>query len=698
MRKKVLEVIRKNPDISIEKIYKMFNCKLKKDLIYALKVLENENKINYDEKKKTYKAVKQKEYRVTIKETNKGNLYFEINNEFIKIKPADSLSVLPGDVVNLKKIGDTFFVDTIIDRSNSNFIVEVSVHNSIKYFKAFNSKISCKIKLNDFITKDLVDGDRIVVSPKNDYYDNMIVCDIVKYLGNKKDINSDKIILCEEQEFRYNFSSDTMDEIKDIKTEVDEEDILDRCDLRNDLVVTIDPATAKDLDDAYSISKTDYGYLVKTHTADVAAYVKYNSSIYKDALKNTTSIYLSNYVVPMFPHKISSGICSLHEGVDRLVRTMELKLDFEGKVIDYKKYKSVINSKKQMNYENVNQVFEGESVDEYKDYEKMLNVTKELALLLNKQRDKRGYLNFESNDPRITYDENNKISQIHNDNDTLSHDFIANIMVLTNHYKIESFGTLPIIYRNHPMPDKDKIKNALHKISELGIDINVNPNLDIKYYLQSILKSLDKNDKSIVLSKVILTSFIRANYETTNQGHYGLGLDYYSHTTSPIRRIVDYMIQYCEDFYQRDDITDDNIKDLTSILSTVAQMASEKERKADMIEYKSALIDFAKFMENKIGETYEMIIEDFGENYITVVSKGMYEGYIDLYSSEHSGYIYKKNKDLLIDPFDNKYKKGHSLLVQLKSVDTFNGSIEYTILENLSIKKKNNKQRKKIRN
>lgn len=699
MKKKILFYLKDNSEVNMKEFEKYFSDIFTAEFYDALEQLEKDEIITYNANNKVYSLASSNFFITTIMDTKKGKPYILVDGQKHYLRSENLYGALPGCEVEMCKIDKEYYVTEILNRENSITIVEVCRVNGKNTYIPYNFETPYKINILEKDQSKFIDGDRIIVNFKNDVTNGNLTGIVKKVICNKKDANSDINTLCSEFDFRFNFSEETKEEVSKIDTELINENFVGRADLRDETVVTIDPINSMDLDDAFSLIKTDNGYILKTHIADVAHYVKPHSATFIDALKNTTSIYLGAYVVPMLPHQISSGICSLHQNVDRLVRTVEIHFDLDGKPIDYKKYKSVIKSKKQMNYNDVQKVFDGETVKGYEDFEEILKLTKELALKLNIEREKRGYLKFMSNEIKFDYDKNDKITNAYLDNDGLAHDFIENIMVYSNHFKVESFGTLPIIYRNHAIPSQKKIESAINKIKEFDINLTLNKDKSSKIYLQSILKDLSKEEASLVLSKYILTTFERAYYGTENQEHFGLGLDIYGHTTSPIRRIADYMVQVAEDFYNNPDITAEDILEFEKKLDEISLVASERERDAAKVESKFEQIEMAKFMESKIGETFILLISGIYPKYITVIARGMTEGKIMLNSETESYLQYNSLSNTLVDANKNKYKVGHIVNVRLTNVNVFTGSIEYTLIENISIKnKEKNKQKQRTRN
>ncbi len=684
MKQEVLAYFKNDEKISKKELKILFHGRLN-DLYEVLSELEKEDKLTYDAVSKVYCLSKSSFFVTTINESKKGSPIIIKDEKKYKLNYKNLLGACPNCEVLMYEVNDTFYVKEILSRENSKFIAELEIIDGKFVFIPYNYKIPFVLNISEKHNFNLVDGDRVLINLRNELYDGSLYGDIIKVIANKKDVDANEVTICHEYDFRTEFSKETIKELENIPTKISEEDVEGRVDLRNECVITIDPVTAKDLDDAFSIYKTESGYVVKTHIADVANYVKLNSSIFKDAIENSTSVYLGKHVVPMLPHELSSGICSLTQNEDRLTRTVEIYFDNEGKEVDFKTYKSVIRSRKKMNYVDVQKIFDGKMVEGYEEYSDILNLTKELAIKLNSQRENRGYLHFLSNEINFDYNSSENVCGAKMEESTLSHQYIENIMILSNHFKILSFGSLPIIYRNHPMPDSIKIKEALEKLKNLDINYDLsNPKLN-KKTLQRALVDLSKEDSFLVISKIILKSFEKAFYSTINEEHFGLSLDVYSHTTSPIRRIVDLMVQISEDFYNRENITNNDITFLEDMLINVAGIASKKELDAVKAENKFTQLEMAKYMNQYVGSDYRMLISEINDDYIYLIAPGMAEGRIK-YSKKDYDYIPKRN--CLKDKYGHKYKVGHNLLVKLMSINNETGEMDYFMIENLSIKNK----------
>ena len=688
MRDKILKILEKNPGISAKLLCKKVTSKLKKDIIDEISSLEKDGLIII-KKDGCLRLTNDTDFFVTKINSNKeNNPYINVFGVSSLIKKQNLKDAIVGDIVKVIKIKNEYVVSEIVNRKNVQFLVECHLINGVKYYKVLNHDAKLFISVVD--DENIVDGDRLVLSPIDGKVTRKIQCKIERYVCNVKDPDVELKTMCGEYGFRVDFSEDTINELNDIKTKLDSSDYINRIDLTRDLVVTIDPVTAKDLDDAFSLEKTDYGYLLKTHIADVAAYVPLNSAIFNDALKNTTSLYLANSVIPMFPHKISSGTCSLLPGTEKLVRTTEIKLNHSGELLEFKLYKSIIKSSKQMDYDSVQKVFDNEPVDGYEEYENFLMIVKELAEKLNTQAEKRGMLNFGSDDICFKYNEQSSvIADAELEPGGLSHDFIANIMILSNSLKLKSFKELPAIYRVHEALSKEKIYHALNQLDDAALNLELIKKFKSDQNLQSIINSLSKEEASYIYLNVIKKSLERAYYSTENKGHFGLKLDVYGHTTSPIRRIPDYIIQVCEDVYEKKDESFD-IENWIDMLDSISSAASIKERYAKRLEEKIDMIEMAKCLEPSIGKEFSVFIKEMYPEAIVVSYKGIVDGKIYLNTTKSLHYNY--NSNYVIDNEGNKFRMGNPLIVTLEDVNTKTGAIKFSYNEKVVSRDKNNIQ------
>lgn len=648
----------------------------------AIKKLEKNGEIYYDEYTNKYGPMPSNFFVVEIQTSKKGRKFVEIHGEKIMINSKNLNGAIAFDKVIISNDHNECKVEKILSREKSTFMCELVIENGNKTVVPLDKDVMYPIKIRKKELKNLHNGDIFTIDAAKTITHEGIKGTFEKLLCNKLDPDADIIAICYEYGFRVNFSNESLKELENIPEVIPEKSKTKRIDLRDELIYTIDGADTKDIDDAISVSKTDFGYILKVHIAHVSAYVPLNSALFEDALKNTTSIYPPGKVVPMFPQKISSGICSLNEGVDRYARTTEVHFDNQGNIINSKTYQSIIHSNKKMTYENVNKILEDNIIPSgYIEFEENLRLAYKLSKLINKIKMHRGYVKFQSEEVVFLYSDKGIIKDVIHRKSGAAQELIENFMVTANS-ELTKLG--PITFRNHEEPERDKIERALKEIKNLDFTLPQSDSLSTRKYLQIILDHFSKEEASIILNKIVLQSFNRAKYETDNKGHFGLALDNYAHTTSPIRRIIDFMNQVILDLEENPNTTKEELKAVYEQLKKICELASEKERLADTVEHKASLIEMAKFLEDKIGEEYEMLLSEINPNYIKVSAKGMLEGVITMENFIGDTVHYTKKGNLKSEKNGWEYKVGNTLRVKLKSVQTSSGLINYTMEENLT--------------
>lgn len=692
MKNSILELM--EDGISLKNIYRKLEIKdetKQKAVKKIITSLEEKGCIYYDEDKNKYKYMPSNRFVTDILATKKGAKYILVGKNQVLLKSDQLNGAIMYDKVLIEIKNGEYIVDKIINREKSNFICELTMKDSKYKIVAVDKDISCDIYIDKEDLEKLNIGDIFIINPSKNINHKGIYGKLDKILCNKVDPDHNIITICTEYGFRYEFSEKSIEEANNLPKEVEYEG--NRKDLRDELIYTIDCEQTKDIDDAISISYENDIYILKIHIAHVSHYVPLSSSMFEDAILNTTSIYPPDKVIPMFPHKLSSGICSLNPNVDRLARTTEMHFDKEGNLIDFKTYKSIINSKKKMTYNEVNSILEDNvMVEGYEDFESNLKLAYKLSLLMTKQKYLRDYLQFDSNELIFNYDNNGKIESVESVNLGIAEELIENFMVATNSTLTQ---LAPISYRNHEAPKKSQIDAAIETIKKLDFKLPESNNVSNKKYLQIILDNLDTDEEKIILSKIILRSFNRASYDVLNKSHFGLGLDYYAHTTSPIRRIVDYINQVIIDLCEEENLTEEKFNEINITLEYVCKMANEKERLADMVEYKSSLIEMAKYMEDKIGNEYTMFISEITPTYVKVSAKNLLEGVINIENFIGDNVYYTNEENLKSSKNNWVYKIGHYLKVKVLNVEIVNGIVNYTMEENIT--RKNSLENKKIK-
>lgn len=602
--------------------------------IDALKELEEEGKVYLDEdgfyKKFDYKQLGKVQGKIYINNIGKGFVFIENNGRKTKylVNENHLNGALDGDVVVLKDInhGKTNYatakVEKIIKRAKGKTIFEYAGDGEfIPYSIHGNVTIICpKEEL-----KKIVKGQRVLVNidkEKIATIENKAVFEahIDKIVGHKDDPDIEIATIAAEHAFFKDFPEDVIEQLETIPDQVLPEDFDNRNDLRHCNIFTIDGKDTKDIDDAISIIKTkDDHYILSVHIADVSHYIKENSPLDLEARKRGTSAYLASSVIPMFPHQISNGICSLNEGVDRLTKTVEMYISPNGEILDYQIYDSVIQSKKQMNYDEVNQILINKNTPKgYETFVEDLQIMNELSKKLNARRQNEGKVDFASDEIKIITSPTGEALEFETRKQNQAEHLIENFMIAANSCVAEYYKWLetPQVYRVHGTPNDDNLIEALQTLkkeklcSKQDVDSLINKIKNGHYNsadLNAFLDHFKKDENYSIISHLILTSMSKAKYTSTCEGHYGLGLNYYTHFTSPIRRHPDLMVHRLTNPYQKYDIPK-----LLTYYHTLPEMCehdSFMEREADQAEKEVLALKMAEYMQRKFEEDHNYIYE-----------------------------------------------------------------------------------------
>ncbi len=592
-----------------------------------------------------------------VKVNKKGKIFVSTKKESIYIDENDLNGAIKGDIVLVKKKevnkdnSSKGKIKRIIERGKNQIIFDYIDKKFVPY------NWPCKMDINVLETPNLVDGTRVIIDISLEKTNNKYNGQIVSILGHKDDPEIDVKTIISNNGIIIDFKEETINEANKINTYVTDNEIQNRIkngglDLRNETIFTIDGDNTKDIDDAVSIKKKENGnYILGVHIADVSYYVKENSNLDIEARMRSTSIYPYNYVIPMLPHKLSNGICSLNPNVDRLALSCIMEIDLEGNIIDYKIVDTIINSKMKMSYKKINDIFDSNIMyEEYKPYINDLKTMLELSEILNKRKIKRGYINFGDNDIEFDDQKGTPIS-INKRVRGKAEKMIENFMLAANETtsSFYYFLGMPGIYRNHPCPDIDSIKSILDLI---GIHIHISNNSNTSKSLQNIINKIKCYDSSDIYRELLLQSMKRAYYSPQNIGHFGLALENYTHFTSPIRRYPD-LETHRVIRKIRDNILNIDTKKLYKTLTDICINSSYKERLADKVEKEVNQYKMAEYMENHINETFTCYIYYISSHGISLKTENGIIGKINTNTIESLGFKYNDNNRTYINKQDN---------------------------------------------
>lgn len=551
-----------------------------------------------------------------------------------------------------------------------------------------NNRLSADIYIPKEKTMGAVSGHKVVCEI-TDYgsHNKSPEGKITEILGHINDPGVDILSIVKGYDLPLEFPERVMNRLKNVPDEVSEADRNMRRDLRDVTLVTIDGADTKDIDDAVSVSFDGENYHLGVHIADVANYVQENSAIDKEALKRGTSVYLVDRVIPMLPHKLSNGICSLNEGVDRLALSCLMTINKKGEVIDHEIIESVICSNKKMTYTDVNKIIEdkdAETCEKYAELVPMFMLMKELADILRKKRQKRGSIDFDLPETKIILDSEGRPIEIkpyeRNSATRLIEDFMlcANETVAEHFYFLEA----PFVYRVHEKPDYERIKKLATFISNFGYGIKVKDEEVHPKELQKLLSNITGTKEEAMISRLTLRSMQRAKYSPECDGHFGIATQYYCHFTSPIRRYPDLQIHRIIKDYIHGRMTDEKIKHYESILTEVSKQASSRERLADEAERESDKLKKCQYMSERIGEVFEGVISSVTNWGLYVELENTCEGLVHISKIEGDYYFYDENTyELIGESTGRKFCLGDKVEIVVSEVDLNARVIDFVLNE-----------------
>jgi len=521
---------------------------------------------------------------------------------------------------------------------------------------------------------------------------------VVEILGHMNDPGVDILSIVRNYELPMEFPVKVMNQAGRTAQEVSEADRAGRRDLRDVVMVTIDGEDAKDLDDAVSVSFDGEKYHLGVHIADVTNYVQENSALDREALNRGTSVYLVDRVIPMLPHALSNGICSLNEGVDRLALSCLMTVDRKGEIVDYEICESVIRVNKRMSYTIVKALLEDGALvekEEYGQYGELLPMFREmetLAGILREKRRQRGFVDFDFPECKILLDREGHPLEIRPYERNVATDIIEDFMLAANETVAQHFYwmELPFVYRVHDVPDGEKIQKLAAFINNFGYYMKAVGRTGQKVSgeevhpkeIQKLLVRIAGTPEEPLISRLALRSMKQAKYSVECSGHFGLACQYYCHFTSPIRRYPDLQIHRIIKDQLRGRLGEERTAHYREILPEVARHSSETERRADEAERETDKLKKVEYMEERIGETYEGVVSGITSWGIYVELPNTVEGLVHVSKLPGDYFYYNESTYEMIGQATGKsYKLGMPVRVCVDGCDRFNRTVDFSIAE-----------------
>ena len=668
-----------------------------------LNKLCEEGKLYYSEKKKRYTPIENTNFKTGRLIVNPKGYGFVIldehfNEDDVYVNGNNLLDGRSNDTVIVEIVNKTTRegrIIRILKRDDSVLVGLIYEDHGKYYVKPDKSEYKDIYVPNDMLG-DAIPGHKVLVKPHN--VGKEYVAEVIKIIGHKNDVGVDILSFVYQYEFNPTFTDDVMAAVAEVPSEVSEKDIEGRIDLRKETIFTIDGDDTKDIDDAISIKKLSKDvYELGVHIADVSHYVEKDGVIDKDAYERGTSVYLVDRVIPMLPHKLSNGICSLNPNVDRLALSCVMNINSKGYVIKYKIFKSVIKSSKQMTYNCVNDILENNKVPKgYEPFVSDLKLMNELSNILRKKMVNHGYLEFNRPEAKILVNEDGCPTEITLRSQRTGEKLIENFMIVANETVagyIEDMK-VPGIYRVHDTPNKEKLAVFLKFINRKGYNFKADINKFKPADYQRLLKLFEGKDEAVILNTFAIQTMSKAKYSDINIGHYGIASKRYAHFTSPIRRYPDLTLHRLVKEYT-DNMSTKTISYWQNKLFDIAFHSSKKEQDAIDCERDVEKMKKAEYMESHIGEVYSGIISGVTEFGFFVELENTVEGLVRIDSLGGDYYTYNKELNAILGKNSRtKYMYGDKVTVEVIAANKETSQVDFKIVRETDAYEKKEKKTK----
>ncbi len=550
------------------------------------------------------------------------------------------------------------------------------------------TKIWQEIRIHKAHTMGAENGQKVVVKIRDYGGKNQTVTgEIIEILGWANDPAVVMKSLVRTYGLPEAFPEKVLRAAEEVPAEIGENDISGRRNLRDQLIITIDGADARDLDDAVSVKRLANGnFKLGVHIADVSEYVQQDAALDKEALERGTSVYLAGGVIPMLPPRLSNGICSLNPRQPRLTLSAEMEIAPDGEIVDHDIFTSVIRTRYRMTYDEVTKILEGDKAlrESYADICDMLEDMKTLAMILRARRTRGGSLDFDFPEAKLFFDDEGRVTDIQKEEQGLSNQIIEEFMLAANRTVAEHFFWLktPFVYRVHEAPDAEKMAELNQTLHLFGYQIKGGVEEVHPKSLQTILEDIKDKPFQRIVGTMILRSMMKARYTSQNLGHFGLAAKYYCHFTSPIRRYPDLMVHRIVKMALRGELQGAQETAMERAAVNAAEIASERERTAEEAERASRKIKIAEYMKQFVGEVFDGIISSVTGFGLFVELENMVEGLVHVTQLQDDYYEFIPEQCRLIGVRNNRqYAIGDMVRVRLVRADEENGEIDFVLAE-----------------
>lgn len=666
----------------------------RQDLKEILDVLEAEGKIHRTQKGNYIKG--QANRLAGIYQAHArgfGFVSIEGSDDDVFIPEEESNGALQGDEVEIqitrgagKREGlrQEGKVIRIIKRGTSQIVGYYQKNKTFGFVLPDNQKFLQDVFVPEEKSKGAVTGHKVVVRLTSYGGDGKKPeGEVVEILGHVNDPGTDVLSIAMSYELPIEFPEKVRNQAERVAKPVSDADRAGRRDLRDVSMVTIDGEDAKDLDDAVSLNVCDGYYYLGVHIADVTNYVQENSALDREAKKRGTSVYLADRVIPMLPHTLSNGICSLNEGEDRLALSCLMKINEKGEIVDHEIVESVIRVDRRMTYTAVKRILEDGDEEQcriYRDFVPMFQQMQTLSALLRAKRHRRGAVDFDFPETKVVLDETGCPVALKAYERNTATKLIEDFMLAANETVAEDFfwREIPFVYRIHEVPDEEKIRKLAVFLHNFGYTMHVGTNEIHPKEIQKLLARVEGKPEEPMIARLALRSMKQAKYTPENEGHFGLATAYYTHFTSPIRRYPDLQIHRIIKETLRGRMNEERICHYQSILEEVTKHASETERRAEEAERETVKLKKVQYMKDKIGEEYEGVISGITKWGMYVELPNTIEGLVHVANMTDDHYEYIEDRYEMQGIHTGKtYRLGQTILVRVIGADELQRTIDF---------------------
>ncbi|WP_129732067.1 ribonuclease R [Ectobacillus funiculus] len=619
----------------------------------------------------------------------------EKGQDDIFIPPTELNGALHGDTVLARINSETSgsrkegTIVRIIERGTKQLVGTYTESKNFGFVIPDDKRIISDIFIPKNVAMGAVEGHKVVVKITAYPQDRMSAeGEVIQILGHKNDPGVDILSVIHKHGLPMMFPADVLDQANNVPDTIDPKDLENRRDLRNEVIVTIDGADAKDLDDAVTVKKLDNGnYKLGVHIADVSHYVTEGSPIDVEAADRGTSIYLVDRVIPMIPHRLSNGICSLNPKVDRLTLSCEMEINAKGEVVKHDIFQSVIKTTERMTYFDVNRILEDKDEELFSRYEALIPMFQdmgELAAILREKRMTRGAIDFDFKEAKVLVDEDGQPKDVVLRERSTAEKLIEEFMLAANETIAEHFHWLnvPFMYRVHEEPKEDKLERFFQFITNFGYTVKGKANDIHPRALQQILEMVQGQPEEVVISTVMLRSMKQARYDAESLGHFGLSTEYYTHFTSPIRRYPDLIVhRLIRTYLINGRIDADTQAKWREKLASIAEHSSNMERRAVEAERETDELKKAEYMMDKIGEEFEGMISSVTNFGMFVELPNTIEGLIHVSYLTDDYYRYDEQHYAMIGERTGKvFRIGDEVTIRVVKVNKDERSIDFEVV------------------